>query len=1252
MDSDKKANAQTIKQPIKLSRRNLVLTLAVTVAIGISGYLLALTLAAADTPAIPGQVAARTGGNSIGLIWNASTGPSVKNYEVFRDGVKVATLTPGVGETTEDKTARTFMDKTVVAGTTYKYQVRAVGANDGASELSAAVSATHPRSTTPVPTIAFDTTAAPEVRDFLVNNIQPEIEAWFPKLSDAVAYPDYTPGTSFKIFIDTSLNGTGDVANYDKNQVNVKQEWIKDPNHQKDSLGMFMHELTHHINSGDTSQNAKWYTESVADWTREYFMRERAPRAPAENITPYPGYSDGSYFLNWIQEKYDNQFIRKVMIAKHKNTYRGDFYSADFTRKTTGRSISQLWKEMRGNLISDDYTEIRGIANRCLDTSENAGTQLQLLDCNGQWQQKWVFTYDKGSTNTGVLKSDWGGLCLDVAGGGKTNGTKVQAAACTGGVAQRWVAQQDGSLRNPNANKCLETEGGRSDNNTKTVIWDCNNGVWQKWQAPLFTGSAIGIGNKCVDVDSFNTTNGTRLILWDCVGNKAQDWAPMPVQGKANTYAMRALGKCMDVSGVGTADGTAVVLWECVGNVAQEWVPQTNGGLKNPNSGKCLQTVGSSSAGAAKLEIRTCNGGAAQNWFTALSTPAGTPPTPAPTPAATATATPTPTSSSTPAPTATPIPSPSSSPSASPSPSLTAPTGLKVYTGGPSIALNWNPSTGITVKEYNVYRNDVKIGTTKPDTAAIDSKRRGAYFTDKTVTAGTTYRYQVQVVNSAGQTSPLTTAVTVTQPTAANTTGIPSITINAPSGYEDLGEWARTVAVPELEVWYPKLADSLARGSYTPFSSMTIKFDPNFAGNANVIAFVGGTGSNNQTMTMGIDHFRNNKGDIGPAIHESVHIVQDNKYYYTDRAPKWIAEGVARSQGEVYFNRTHDLAAPLPHQLYTDAYSVAAYFMKWMENTYKLPTLLRDLNTSMYANTYDDNSFFQAKTGKSAPQLWKEMTGRDSSSVGAIHGVNNYCIENANYTVADGNPVQVGPCNSHRNQEWVFHYDKASTTLGELHLNGERRCLDVNGSGTVSGTKVHIWNCNGGVAQKWQKRTDGSWLNPNSNKCLDADTPQSPTKTGARLQIWDCNGLAHQKWSGVVATGQLVHSSSSKCVDDYNFGTANGNALNLFGCVGNAAQQFHFLKKAGSSSGSYRVLSKCMEVANLAKANNTPVQIWDCNGQAQQEWTPQTNGSLKNTFSGRCLQPQNGATANNTRMVIFDCNGSATQRITTPVYSP
>ncbi|WP_436494323.1 PQQ-dependent sugar dehydrogenase [Actinokineospora sp. HUAS TT18] len=121
------------------------------------------------------------------------------------------------------------------------------------------------------------------------------------------------------------------------------------------------------------------------------------------------------------------------------------------------------------------------------------------------------------------------------------------------------------------------------------------------------TGPIVGAGGKCVDVSGANTADGTQLVLYTCNGTAAQRWT---VSGDT----LRAFGKCMDVAGGATANGTKVQLWTCNGTGAQVWAAQSDGTLRNPQSGRCLDATGAGTADGTRLIIWDCHGGTNQKW--------------------------------------------------------------------------------------------------------------------------------------------------------------------------------------------------------------------------------------------------------------------------------------------------------------------------------------------------------------------------------------------------------------------------------------------------------------------------------------------------------------------------------------------------------------------------------------------------------------------------------------------------------------
>ena len=124
---------------------------------------------------------------------------------------------------------------------------------------------------------------------------------------------------------------------------------------------------------------------------------------------------------------------------------------------------------------------------------------------------------------------------------------------------------------------------------------------------PPTGGTITGVGGKCLDVDNAGTADGTKIQLWTCNGTTAQSWTKV-----GDTY--RVLGKCLDVDNGGTANGTKVQLWTCNGTGAQVWQPQSDGSIRNPQSGKVMEAAGGSSADRTQIQLGTYAGGAHQKW--------------------------------------------------------------------------------------------------------------------------------------------------------------------------------------------------------------------------------------------------------------------------------------------------------------------------------------------------------------------------------------------------------------------------------------------------------------------------------------------------------------------------------------------------------------------------------------------------------------------------------------------------------------
>jgi hypothetical protein len=111
------------------------------------------------------------------------------------------------------------------------------------------------------------------------------------------------------------------------------------------------------------------------------------------------------------------------------------------------------------------------------------------------------------------------GLCLTAA--SNTNGAKVTTEPCTGDAAQQWTFTGGAVQIFPG--KCLDVTGGNKADGTKLQIWDCTpNDPNQQFSYSQYADVLSWANNKCVDLTDGNATPGTPAQIWDCNGSPNQ----------------------------------------------------------------------------------------------------------------------------------------------------------------------------------------------------------------------------------------------------------------------------------------------------------------------------------------------------------------------------------------------------------------------------------------------------------------------------------------------------------------------------------------------------------------------------------------------------------------------------------------------------------------------------------------------------------------------------------------------------------
>jgi hypothetical protein len=111
------------------------------------------------------------------------------------------------------------------------------------------------------------------------------------------------------------------------------------------------------------------------------------------------------------------------------------------------------------------------------------------------------------------------------------------------------------------------------------------------------------------------------------------------------------------------------------------------------------------------------------------------------------------------------------------------------------------------------------------------------------------------------------------------------------------------------------------------------------------------------------------------------------------------------------------------------------------------------------------------------------------------------CVDDRHDSSSNKTPVVLSVCNGGAAQSWTVKSD------GTIQING--KCMDVHGASTANKANIDLYTCNGHGNQVWQAES-GTLVNPVSGKCLD--DPRFVTKTGTQLELYTCNSGANQQW--------------------------------------------------------------------------------------------------------------------------------------------
>ncbi|HEV8569403.1 MAG TPA: RICIN domain-containing protein [Actinoplanes sp.] len=126
-----------------------------------------------------------------------------------------------------------------------------------------------------------------------------------------------------------------------------------------------------------------------------------------------------------------------------------------------------------------------------------------------------------------------------------------------------------------------------------------------------------------------------------------------------------------------------------------------------------------------------------------------------------------------------------------------------------------------------------------------------------------------------------------------------------------------------------------------------------------------------------------------------------------------------------------------------------------------------------------------------------------------VSAASDRCLDVYDNQTTPGTKIEIWDCNGGANQSWT------PTSAGELRTYDGTQCLDAAGAGTTSGTPVLLWPCHGGANQQWRLNPDGTVTGVQSGLCLDVTGGDTATAraNGTAIELWTCNGGSNQQWT-------------------------------------------------------------------------------------------------------------------------------------------
>jgi hypothetical protein len=130
---------------------------------------------------------------------------------------------------------------------------------------------------------------------------------------------------------------------------------------------------------------------------------------------------------------------------------------------------------------------------------------------------------------------------------------------------------------NQNSGACVDAAGWGTGNGTKVQQWSCGNQQYnQEWQFQpqgngLYSVTSRNAPGEVWDVTNRGTVNGSLLQLWSYGGGTNQQWMPVSLGNRLYKFVGVGSGRCLDVPGASKSNGVQLDIYDCNGTGAQSF---------------------------------------------------------------------------------------------------------------------------------------------------------------------------------------------------------------------------------------------------------------------------------------------------------------------------------------------------------------------------------------------------------------------------------------------------------------------------------------------------------------------------------------------------------------------------------------------------------------------------------------------------------------------------------------------------------